>query len=29
LGRFRRLLGRLPEGDRRLLLYVAQKMANR
>ena len=29
LGRFRRLLGRIEEGDRRLLLYVAQKMANR
>jgi transcriptional regulator with XRE-family HTH domain len=29
LGRFRRVLGRLDESDRRLLLYVAQKMANR
>ena len=29
LGRFRRLLGRIEEGDRRLLLYMAQKMANR
>ena len=29
LGRFRRLLGRIDEGDRRLLLYMAQKMANR
>jgi transcriptional regulator with XRE-family HTH domain len=29
LGRFRRLLGRIEEGDRRLLLYVAQKMASR
>ena len=26
---FRRLLGRIDEGDRRLLLYLAQKMANR
>jgi len=26
---FRRLLGRIDEGDRRLLLYMAQKMANR
>jgi len=26
---FRRLLGRINEGDRRLLLYMAQKMANR
>ena len=26
---FRRLLGRSDEGDRRLLLYMAQKMANR
>ncbi len=25
---FRRLLGRIDEGDRRLLLYMAQKMAN-
>lgn len=29
LGRFRRLLGRIDESDRRLLLYVAQKMAGR
>ena len=29
LTRFRRLLGKLDEGDRRLLLYMAQKMANR
>src|SRR6202161_2754164 len=29
LGRFRRLLGRIEDGDRRLLLFVAQKMANR
>jgi transcriptional regulator with XRE-family HTH domain len=29
LGRFRRLLGRIEEGDRRLLLYMAQKMATR
>ena len=29
LNRFRRLLGRIDEGDRRLLLYMAQKMANR
>ena len=26
---FRRVLGRIDEGDRRLLLYMAQKMANR
>ena len=26
---FRRLLGRINEGDRRLLLYMAQKMASR
>jgi transcriptional regulator with XRE-family HTH domain len=26
---FRRLLGRIDEDDRRLLLYMAQKMANR
>ena len=26
---FRRLLGRIDEGDRRLLLYMAQKMSNR
>jgi transcriptional regulator with XRE-family HTH domain len=26
---FRKLLGRIDEGDRRLLLYMAQKMANR
>ncbi len=29
LAKFRRLLGRVDEGDRRLLLYMAQKMANR
>src|SRR4029077_5889829 len=29
LGRFRRLLGRIEEGDRRLLLYIAQKMDRR
>ena len=29
LGKFRRLMGRIEEGDRRLLLYMAQKMANR
>jgi len=29
LGRFRRLMGKIEEGDRRLLLYMAQKMANR
>jgi hypothetical protein len=29
LGRFRHLLSRIDEGDRRLLLYMAQKMANR
>lgn len=29
LNRFRRLLGRLDEGDRRLLLYMAQKMLSR
>lgn len=29
LSRFRRLLGRLKENDRRLLLYVAHRMANR
>ena len=29
LGRFRRLLGRIEEEDRRLLLYMAQKMASR
>lgn len=29
LTRFRRLLARLDEGDRKLLLYVAQKMAGR
>ncbi len=29
LSRFRRLLGRVNEGDRRLLLYMVQKMARR
>lgn len=29
LNRLRRLLSRIDEGDRRLLLYMAQKMANR
>lgn len=29
LNRLRRLLARIDEGDRRLLLYMAQKMANR
>ncbi len=29
LTKFRRLLGRVDEGDRRLLLYMAQKMSNR
>ena len=29
LGRFRRLMGLIYDGDRRLLLYMAQKMANR
>ena len=29
LTKFRRLLSRVDEGDRRLLLYMAQKMANR
>ena len=29
LSKFRRLLGRIEEGDRRLLLHMAQKMANR
>jgi transcriptional regulator with XRE-family HTH domain len=29
LTRFRRVMGRLDEGDRKLLLYMAQKMANR
>jgi len=29
LTKFRRLLSRIDEGDRRLLLYLAQKMANR
>lgn len=29
LSKFRRLLGRIEEDDRRLLLYMAQKMANR
>lgn len=29
LAKFRRLMGRIKEGDRRLLLHMAQKMANR
>lgn len=29
LNRFRRLLGKIGEGDRRLLMFMAQKMANR
>lgn len=29
LARFRRLLGDIDDGDRKLLLYMAQKMANR
>ena len=29
LSRFRRLLGQLDEGDRKLLLFVAQKMSHR
>ncbi|MHB8413230.1 MAG: helix-turn-helix domain-containing protein [Candidatus Acidiferrales bacterium] len=29
LPKFRRLLGRIEDGDRRLLLHMAQKMANR
>ncbi|MGH9685379.1 MAG: helix-turn-helix domain-containing protein [Candidatus Acidiferrales bacterium] len=29
LSRFRRLLGNIDDGDRRLLLYMAQKMAGR
>lgn len=29
LNKFRRLMGCIAEGDRRLLLYMAQKMANR
>ena len=29
LSKFRRLLGRIPDDDRRLLLYMAQKMATR
>jgi transcriptional regulator with XRE-family HTH domain len=29
LGRFRRLMGRIEEPDRRLLMYMAQKMASR
>jgi transcriptional regulator with XRE-family HTH domain len=29
LNKFRSLMGRVEEGDRRLLLYMAQKMANR
>jgi transcriptional regulator with XRE-family HTH domain len=29
LTKFRRLMGRIEEPDRRLLLYMAQKMANR
>jgi len=29
LAKFRRLLGRVDEGERKLLLYMAQKMAGR
>lgn len=29
LNKFRRLLGKVDEGDRKLLLYMAQKMAHR
>jgi transcriptional regulator with XRE-family HTH domain len=29
LNKFRRLMGRIEEADRRLLLYMVQKMANR
>ena len=29
LNKFRRLMGRIEEGDRKLLLYMAQKMATR
>lgn len=29
LGRFRRLMGRIDEDDRRLLMHMAQKMAHR
>jgi transcriptional regulator with XRE-family HTH domain len=29
LNKFRRLMGRIDDGDRRLLLYMAQKMATR
>jgi transcriptional regulator with XRE-family HTH domain len=29
LNKFRRLLGKVDEGDRKLLLYMAQKMAGR
>lgn len=29
LGRFRRLMGRIEEGDRRLLFFMAQKMVKR
>ena len=29
LSKFRRLLGRIEEGDRHLLLHMAQRMANR
>jgi transcriptional regulator with XRE-family HTH domain len=29
LSKFRRLLGRIDEEDRRLLMYMAQKMSNR
>lgn len=29
LNKFRRLMGRIEEGDRQLLLYMAQKMATR
>jgi transcriptional regulator with XRE-family HTH domain len=29
LSKFRRLMGRIEEGDRRLLMYMAQKMSTR
>ncbi len=29
LNKLRRLLGKVEEGDRKLILYMAQKMANR